>query len=54
MLVAVSNAGIDRGSIVAPKALATSCLSTSAGEAGVVAFDIMATNGVVHIVNSVF
>merc|ERR1712228_877749 len=29
-------------------------IKSSAGEAGVVAFDIMATNGVVHIVNSVF
>jgi len=29
-------------------------IKSSAGEAGVVAFDIMATNGVVHLVNSVF
>merc|ERR1711879_313067 len=29
-------------------------IKSSAGESGVVAFDIMATNGVVHIVNSVF
>ena len=29
-------------------------IKSSAGEAGVVAFDNMATNGVVHIVNSVF
>merc|ERR1712062_495457 len=29
-------------------------IKSSAGEAGVVAFDIMATNGVIHIVNSVF
>ena len=29
-------------------------IKSSSGEAGIVAFDIMATNGVVHIVNSVF
>merc|ERR1711892_762289 len=29
-------------------------IKSSAGEAGVIAFDILATNGVVHLVNSVF
>merc|ERR1712086_232987 len=29
-------------------------IESSAGEAGVIAFDILATNGVVHLVNSVF
>merc|ERR1711892_190353 len=29
-------------------------VKSSAGEAGVIAFDILATNGVVHLVNSVF
>merc|ERR1719243_563577 len=29
-------------------------VKSSAGEAGVIAFDVLATNGVVHLVNSVF
>merc|ERR1719330_2086114 len=29
-------------------------IKSSAGEAGVIAFDILATNGVVHLVNTVF
>jgi len=29
-------------------------IKSSAGEAGVIAFDVLATNGVVHLVNSVF
>merc|ERR1712142_364600 len=29
-------------------------IKSSAGKAGVIAFDILATNGVVHLVNSVF